>query len=292
MEGVENIRQIETTLDRLIDSIVLKLPSIAIGFIILFLGRYFIRFAINMINRRFDRRNVSPSIRTFITSLLKFVLYTLLILTVANTMGIQTTSFIAILSAFGLAVGMALQGSLSNFAGGVLILVFKPFEVGDYISAANGSSGTVGKIDLLYTTMTDDDGVTVFSPNGPLANSVIKNYTKITKRRFTHSFTASYDTDMKTARAAILDLLKNEGAVLETPAPTMEIGELTDGGLKLQIRGWTERPDYWATYYATAEKIKTILNESKIMMPQASIKVLSDAVNPENLPDNNTDKPQ
>jgi len=277
MNTTENFKQIETTLDKLFDAIVLKIPSIAIGFLIFFLGRYLISFTINLVNRRFERRNVSLSIRSFVTSLLRFVLYTLLILTVANTMGIQTTSFIAVLSAFGLAVGMALQGSLSNFAGGVLILVFKPFEVNDYISSASGSAGTVNRIDLLYTTLTDDDGIILFSPNGPLANSVIKNFTKITKRRITHTFLASYDTDMGIARKAILEMLNKETAILSTPAPVVEIGELMDGGMKLVVRAWTEKADYWPTYQATAEEIKNILNESKIVLSQASIKVIQNS---------------
>src|SRR5690606_21680786 len=151
----------------------------------------------------------------------------------------------------------------SNFAGGVLILVFKPFEVNDYISSANGSSGTVNRVDLLYTTMIDDDGITVFSPNGPLANSVIKNYTKITKRRITHTFLVSYDTDMKLARTAIMELLNKEEAILQSPEPTLEIGELMDGGMKLLIRAWTQKPDYWSTFQSTAEEIKTVLNDSK-----------------------------
>lgn len=186
-----NFTNLESSFEKLFEQILLKVPSVAIGILILIIGRLVIRFTLRLIDRRFEKKRVDISIRDFIKSIVRFVLYALLILTVANTMGIQTTSFIAVMSAFGLAVGMALQGSLSNFAGGVLILLFRPFDVGDYISSDNGASGSVERIDLLYSTLIDDDGIRVFSPNGPLANSVIKNYSKIASRRMQFSFLIS-----------------------------------------------------------------------------------------------------
>ena len=137
-----NFTNLESSFEKLFDQVLLKVPSVLIGILILIVGRLVIRFTLRLIDRRFEKKRVDISIRDFIKSIVRFVLYALLILTVANTMGIQTTSFIAVMSAFGLAVGMALQGSLSNFAGGVLILLFRPFDVGDYISSDNGASGT------------------------------------------------------------------------------------------------------------------------------------------------------
>lgn len=221
-----NFANLESSLEKLFDVILLKIPSIAVGFFILIVGRYIIKFVLKFIDKRFVKKDFDISIRSFIKSLLKFAMYSLLILTVANTMGIETTSFIAALSAFGLAVGMALQGSLSNFAGGVLILVFRPFDVGDYISSANGSSGSVERIDLLYTTIIDDDGIRVFSPNGTLANSVIKNYTKITARRMQFTFVVSYDTNIKVAREAILSVLNTDERILDAPKKEVIVGDL------------------------------------------------------------------
>ncbi|MGO1817893.1 MAG: mechanosensitive ion channel family protein, partial [Sphingobacterium sp.] len=205
-----NFTNLESSFEKLFDQALLKVPSILIGILILIVGRLVIRFTLNLIDRRFERKRVDISIRDFIKSIVRFGLYALLILTVANTMGIQTTSFIAVMSAFGLAVGLALQGSLSNFAGGVLILLFRPFDVGDYISSDNGASGTVDRIDLLYSTIIDDEGIRVFSPNGTLANSVIKNYSKITSRRMQFSFLISYGTDIKQTRESVLQLLGGE----------------------------------------------------------------------------------
>ncbi len=272
---MNNMNKIDDWFERLMDMAVLKLPSIFIGIIILVIGRYIIRFAIKLIHRRFERRNVDVSIRSFVTSIIRFVLYTLLILTVANTMGIHTTSFIAILSAFGLAVGMALQGSLSNFAGGVLILIFRPFEVGDYIDSANGSSGTVNNIDLLYTTLTNDDGIQVFSPNGTLANSVIRNFTKITYRRMQFTMNVSYDTKVQGAREAILQVLKADDRIVASPAPTVIVGDLTDAYMQLVVRAWAKRENYWAARADVAENLRAVVEEKNVIFPQASIKVLS-----------------
>jgi small conductance mechanosensitive channel len=232
-----------------------------------------------MLNKRFERRQVDVSIRAFVASMLKFVLYALLILTAASTMGIQTTSFIAALSAFGLAVGMALQGSLSNFAGGVLILMFRPFEVGDYISSANGSAGTVERIDLLYTTLINAEGVKEFSPNGTLANSVIKNFSKILSRRFEYVVGVSYDANIKDAKDIILKVLKEDKRVLETPAPEVFVSQLADSSVNLTIRGWAKKEDYWPTTNANQEAIKNALdaNGISIPFPQTELHIVNDA---------------
>lgn len=272
------MENVETRIEKLIDIVVAKLPTIAAALLVLLVGIYAIRFFLQFVNRRFEKRNVDRSIRSFASSLIKFVLYALLILTVANTMGIQTTSFIAVLSAFGLAVGMALQGSLSNFAGGVLILVFRPFEVGDYISSANGSSGTVDRIDILYTTLTDDSGIKVFSPNGTLANSVIKNYTKIMSRRFQFVIGIAYEDNIKVAKEIIMDVLNNDAEVLKKPAPDVFVSELADSSVNLTIRGWVKRETFWATNNALQEKIKLALDEKGISIPypQTEMHIKSD----------------
>jgi small conductance mechanosensitive channel len=190
----------------------------------------------------------------------------MLLLTVASQIGIQTTSFIAALSAFGLAVGMALQGSLSNFAGGVLILMFRPFEVGDSISSANGTAGTVERIDILYSTLIGDDGVRIFSPNGPLANSVIKNYTKIVQRMFEYTISISYDKNVKEAKDIILRVLRSNENVLTSPEPTVFIKELGDSAMVLTVRAWTKREYYVAARNSMQEKIMLELERNDISL--------------------------
>ncbi|MCI0920088.1 mechanosensitive ion channel family protein [Sphingobacterium rhinopitheci] len=258
---------IQTRIEKLIDLVVLKVPEVVAAIVILIIGKYVIRFAISLIQRRFERRNFDKSVSGFILSLIRFIFYGLLILTVASTVGIQTTSFIAVLSAFGLAIGLSLQGSLANFAGGVLILIFRPFEVGDYIDSANGSTGTVDKIDLLYTAITDDNGIRVFSPNGTLANSVIRNFTKVSSRRFQFIVGISYDDNIKIAKEAILEVLKNDPNMNQEPAPDVFVGDLADSSINLTIRGWVKREVYWLTVNNLREKIKIALDEQGISIP-------------------------
>lgn len=275
---------VERSLERLVDSVVVALPKIAVGFFILIVGRYVIKFALKFIDSRFEKRNVDRSIRSFLKSIIKFTLYGLLLLTVASTMGIQTTSFIAALSAFGLAVGMALQGSLSNFAGGVLILLFRPFDVGDYISSAAGATRTVERIDLLYSTMIDDDGIRVFTPNGPLANSVIKNFTKIASRRMQFTLNVSYDTNIKVAREAVLSVLKADKRILDKPVPEVIVGDLKETGITLVVRAWANREVFWATKNEISEQVKNVLDGKNVVFPQNVVKVIGDQPDAEETP--------
>ncbi|HIY75612.1 MAG TPA: mechanosensitive ion channel [Candidatus Sphingobacterium stercorigallinarum] len=271
-----NFANLESSLEKLFDQVLLKIPSIAVGIVILIIGRLVIRFTLSMIDRRFERRGVDASIQDFIKSILRFALYALLILTVANTMGIQTTSFIAVMSAFGLAVGMALQGSLSNFAGGVLILLFRPFDVGDYIASDNGSSGTVERIDLLYSTIIDDEGIRVFSPNGSLANSVIKNYSKILSRRMQFSFMITYETDIKQARTAVLQLLASDERIQTSPNPVVVVDQLNETGITLTVRAWAKREIYWDVRNEMAERITAILGDERVSFPVNMVKIVND----------------
>ncbi|HBW82369.1 MAG TPA: mechanosensitive ion channel protein MscS [Sphingobacterium sp.] len=251
---------------RLTDIVIESIPGIIGGIILLILGKYVINFVDRLLHKRFEKKNVDPSIRAWISSIVKIVMWVMLLLTVASQIGIQTTSFIAALSAFGLAVGMALQGSLSNFAGGVLILMFRPFEVGDSISSANGTAGTVERIDILYSTLIGDDGVRVFSPNGPLANSVIKNYTKIVQRMFEYTISISYDKNVKEAKDIILRVLRSNENVLTTPEPTVFIKELGDSAMVLTVRAWTKREHYVAARNSMQEKIMLELERNDISL--------------------------
>lgn len=272
------MEKFENSIEKLIDLVILKLPAVAIALVILVVGRYLIAFALRLLERRFEKKNVDRSIRSFLSSLIKFTLYCLLFLTVANTMGIQTTSFIAALSAFGLAVGLALQGSLSNFAGGVLILMFRPFEVGDYISSNNGSEGTVDRIDILYTTLVSGEGIKVFSPNGTLANSVIKNFTKIISRRFQFIVGISYDDNIKEAKDAITALIEADERILKSPVPEIFVSELADSSVNLTIRGWVNKEQFWATHNELQERIKLALDAKGISIPypQTEMHIKSD----------------
>lgn len=261
------MEKIELTLEHVIEAVLLKIPSILLAIVILVLGTWLIRIIIKIVYRRFERRNVDLSLRDFVSSILKFILYAMLIISAASMMGIQTTSFIAVLGAASLSIGLALQGSLSNFAGGVLILLFRPFKIGDFVSSANGASGTIEKIDILYTTMRTGDGIAIFAPNGPLANSVITNYSSITKRRLEYKIGISYDSDIKQAREVILRVLTADDRVLSLPRPEVRVSELADSSVNLLIRAWAPKEQYWETYYDNFEHIKVALDTHGISIP-------------------------
>ncbi|WP_257667504.1 mechanosensitive ion channel family protein [Parapedobacter tibetensis] len=258
--------KIQLALEHIIDSVLSSIPSIVLAIIILVLGSWSIRMIMKIIRRRFERRNVDLSLRDFVGSIIKFILYTMLILSAASMIGIRTTSFIAVLGAASLSIGLALQGSLANFAGGVLILLFRPFRVGDFVDSAGGASGMVERIDILYTTMRTADGIAVFAPNGPLANSVITNYSNITNRRAEYKISISNGSDIKRARGVILQALAADKRLLVAPAPEVRVAELTESSVNLLIRCWVEKQLYWDVYFDNLEKIKIALDTHDISL--------------------------
>lgn len=277
-EGVfEQVSQISEAFQIMILRLINSIPKLVGMMILLMIGFFVIRTILAVIRKRFEKRNVDKSLRGFLISIIKFVLYVILILMVVQNLGLETTAILGALSGLVLATGLALQGSLSNFAGGVLILLFRPFEVGDYIENASGTDGTVEKIDLLYTSLITSNGIKVFSPNGALANSVIKNYSKITSRRFEYVIGIGYEDNIKNARSVIFNVLTNDERVLKTPVPEVFVSELADSSVNLTIRAWTTKEDYWATRNGLQEEIKNALDKAgvNIPFPQRDIHVVS-----------------
>ncbi|RRA96851.1 mechanosensitive ion channel family protein [Paenimyroides viscosum] len=269
-------------MERFIAMLIDAIPAVVKAIVFLIIGLFIIRTVLRIVKNRFEKRNVDMSLRGFLLSIIKFVLYALLILSVAGNLGFQTTAILGALSGLVLAVGLALQGSLANFAGGVLILLFRPFEVGDYIENPSNTEGTVDKIDLLYTTLTTAQGIKVFSPNGTLANSVIRNYSKITNRRFEYIVGIGYDDNIKTAQNIILDVLKNDPRVVQDPAPDVFVNELAASSVNLTIRAWASKDDYWAARNSLQQEIKIALDKAgiNIPFPQQEMRIISDK--PEN----------
>lgn len=243
-------------------------PGILLAIVTLIAGIFVIKYLIRLMNRRMEKRNVDPSLIGFLSSIINFTLYLLLFLAVARMIGIATTSFLALIGAAGLAVGLALQGSLSNFAGGVLILLFKPFRVGEYISSTSDASGTVKKIDILYTTLTTPGNEEVYAPNGPLANSVITNYSRNGMRRLDFNIGISYESDIKTARQLMLDIFNSDPRIRKEPAPPVVVlNQLADSSVNLIGRIWVGRDDYWDVFFEGQEQIKETLEANGISIP-------------------------
>lgn len=258
------MHHLESSLEKMFNVFIAKVPAIVISLVILIVGVYFIKLILRLVSNRFEKNEVDRSLRDFILSIIKFALYAMLIITCASTVGIQTTSFLAVLSAASLAIGLSLQGSLSNFAGGVLILLFKPFRTGDSITAANGASGTVEKIDILYTTLRTGEGILIFSPNGPLANSVITNFSNISSRRAEYKLDISAKANVEEVRQLVLQTLSHDERILANPAPQVLVQQITTGTVSLLIHYWTNREDYLAAFHHNQEQLKAAFDQSSL----------------------------
>lgn len=241
-------------------------PKIVLGLIIFFIGKYLIGMANKIMRRAFERSEVDPSLATFLMSFSRVVLWVLLLISIATTMGVQMTSFIAILGAAGLAVGLALQGSLANFAGGVLILLFKPFKVGDAVEA-QGTTGEVESIDILYTKIRNFDNKLVTLPNGILANNLIVNYSQKATRRVDMKVGIAYGTDIKKVRKIILDVLQKDERIHKEPEAVVYFNNFGESSLDLIIRCWADTPNLWPVYWDNMEAIKEALEANDVSVP-------------------------
>jgi small conductance mechanosensitive channel len=218
-------------------------PKLITAFIVLFVGLYSIRLLNRLVRRIMIKRELDPTLSKFLADSLLWALRILLFVTFISKLGIETSSFVAILGAAGLAVGLSLQGSLSNFAGGMLIILFKPFRVGDTIEAQN-VIGTVGEIQIFVTKLITANNQTIFVPNGILSNGVITNYSLEKNRRANLLFNISYDTNIKKAKEIVMQVLENHPKVLKNPAPTVVVNLLTDSAIQLAIRPWSKNEDF------------------------------------------------
>ena len=242
--------------------------DILIALLVLIVGRRIIKWVLKMMERSFAKGTLDPMVAKFASSLAKFMLYAVLIVAIVGILGIPTSSFIAALSAAGLAIGLALQGSLSNFAGGVLILLFKPFTIGDYIKEdTNGNEGTVVGIDLFYTKLQSGDNKTIIVPNGTLANSSLTNFTSQKMRRLDLTVGISYDSDIKKAKEILLDIINNNELVLKDQDIKVFVSSLDESQVTLGTRVWTATDDYWTVRWELLELYKEQLEANGIEIP-------------------------
>lgn len=248
-------------------------PKLISAFLILFLGLYLIRITNRLIRRIMIRRKLDPTLSKFLADILLWVLRVLLFVTFISKLGIETSSFVAILGAMGLAVGLSLQGSLSNFAGGMLIILFKPFRVGDLIEA-QGIIATVNEIQIFVTKLTTANNQTVFVPNGVLSNGTIINYSIEKYRRADLVFSISYDANIKKAKDIITNILENNPKVLKTPKPDVFVKNLTDSAIQLAVRPWATNEDFGSVFTQTLEDCKNAFDEAGIAI-QPFVKEMS-----------------
>ena len=224
------------------------------------------RRILRLLDAAFERRRVDVSLRQFMRNTVSVVFSLILIMIVVQTLGVNVTSLIAVFSAATLAIGMALSGTAQNFAGGVMILLMKPYRVGDFISA-QGQSGTVREIKLFSTVITTGDNQTIFIPNNSIATAIVDNYSTAELRRVDWTVSISYGDDIDVARQAILEILKADARVLADPAPVVWVAALADSSVNLSARAWTRNADYWDLFFETNEKLYKTLPSRGVRFP-------------------------
>jgi small conductance mechanosensitive channel len=234
--------------------------------VVFIVGRWIAKGLTKAVEKLMNRSEVDPTLIRFTANVTYIALFTFVILAMLGQLGIQTTSFIAVLGAAGLAVGLALQGSLSNFAAGFLMILFRPFKVGDFIEGA-GSSGTVEEIQIFTTTILTPDNKTVIIPNAKLTGDNIVNYTVKGTRRVDMVFGIGYGDDINKARQVIEDVLAKDNRLLKDPATTIAVSELADSSVNFVVRPWVKADDYWNVYFDTTENVKKALDTEGISIP-------------------------
>jgi len=241
-------------------------PKLAGALLVLVIGLWIIKLFTRGLKKMLSRRNVDPSLLSFVVSFLGALLRILLIISVMGMVGIQMTSFIALLGAAGLAIGMALSGTLQNFAGGVIILIFRPFNVGDYIEA-QGHAGIVRDITIFTTHLTTVDNKVIILPNGPLATNDLVNYTKEGTRRIDWTFGIAYGDKIEDFKRAMTDFIKEDERIFSDPEPFIGLSELADSSVNLAVRVWARTSDYWGIFFDMNEKVYTRFPDYNLNIP-------------------------
>ena len=240
--------------------------SLFIALFILLIGRQVVKILIKVISSALERSNTEDTVRIFVTNLLNTLLMIVVFIAAINQLGIQTTSIIAVLGAAGLAIGLALQGSLSNFAAGILIVIYRPYKVGDYIQADN-YLGTVDDIQIFSTVLKTPDNKLVIVPNSSIMNGSIVNFSNQDKRRVDIIASCSYEDDIDKVKSVLADILSKDDRILSEPKPRIAVSELADSSVNLIVRPWVKNSDYIDVYYSLLEEIKKRFDQEGISIP-------------------------
>ena len=260
--------------DKLQDMALSFAPKIIGAVLVYIIGSFIIRRLANMVSTVMNRKNYDKSLQGFLISLMKVMLNILLILSIASMIGIDITSFAALLAGAGLAIGAALNGSLGNLAGGVMILIFKPFKVGDIIEA-QGVTGSVTEQGVFATTILTGDNKTIIIPNGPLSTGVITNYNTHGNLRVDLNIAIALDQDIDIARTVATAAMLSHPKVLKTPSPEVSVLKIADGMCTLAIRPYTVQADYWEVYFGVQELVKKAFDANKIQGPTPTRIIIS-----------------
>lgn len=262
----KSLSQLDVVIQKLIDSGLSAGKHIIAAVVIFIVGRFLIKLLNRLVASILQRRHIEQSVQTFLSSLVNIILTILLIITVIGALGVNTTSFAALIASAGVAIGMALSGNLQNFAGGLIILLFKPYRVGDFIDV-NGVQGTVSAVQIFHTILLTPDNKVIYLPNGSTSSSTITNYSREEKRRIEWTFGIDYGEDVSRARAAILSVITADTRILTDPAPFVAVGGLSDSSVDILVRVWVPTEEYWNVYFDMHQRVYETFNEQKINFP-------------------------
>lgn len=270
IDVIENVEK--TFLEKYMDGAMPNFLNFAIdvilAFVVFFIGGKIIKWMIKILKRSMERTNAEQGVVTFVSSVCKYALYFVLILVILSNFGVTASSVVAVLGSAGLTIGLALQGSLSNFAGGVLILLLKPFVVGDYIiENADKQEGTVAEISIFYTKLLTPDNKAIMIPNGVLSNSSITNVTAMKNRRVDLFFGVAYDSDIAKVKRVIERVMNQEATVLKEEEMNVFVSDLLDSSMQIGLRCWVKKEDYWTARWSIMEKVKLEFDKEEIEIP-------------------------
>lgn len=241
-------------------------PKLAGAIVVFIVGLIVIRVIMGALKKLFKKKDYDKTLERFIISLSSMILKVLLVITVVSMLGVQMTSFVAILGAAGLAIGMALSGTLQNFAGGVMLLIFRPYKVGDIIET-QGHTGKVEEIQIFSTIMRTPDNQTIIIPNAPISTNSLVNMTDQKTRRVDFTIGIGYNDDIDLAKKVLLDVISKDERIHKDPAPFVAVSELADSSVNFALRVWTDVGDYWGVYFDNIEAIKKALDANNISIP-------------------------
>lgn len=249
------------------------LVSLAVAILVLVVGWILIKWILKLLSRSKLSKKMDKSAFTFFRSAISITLKVVLILTAASIVGVPSASIIALIGSIGVAIGLALQGSLSNLAGGLMILIFKPFAVGDYIQPQDTEGGTVKDISIFYTTLLTVDNRTIVLPNGDLSNKPMENYTKMDKRRLDMRFSVGYDSDIEKVKMVMQKVIDRQEKLHREPAPFARLREMGDSALIFEMRSWCNTDDYWSCYFDINEQMKEAFDAAGFNIPYPQMDV-------------------
>lgn len=280
MKPLFAVQHIDEYIDRLYIKVTDFIPNFLTAIAILIVGIILIKIFRKVVTRIMNRKeDMDPTALKFILDVCTWIFRALIFVTIIQQLGVETTSFVAAIGAAGLAVGLSLQGSLSNFAGGLLIILFKPFRVGDYIEA-QGHAGTVNSIQIFSTRITTSTNQVVYLPNGTLSNNTIKNFSQEPLRRADIPLRIGYNNDLKEVKEVLYSIIKSDKKVLSNPAPSIEVKDLAESFVSLNVMIWTERENHGAMVSDFLENAKAALQKAKIEIPhpQRDIHIKNDGL--------------